>query len=488
MFCALCFIFTANEEGVLMTSPFNDWSNIGAVLRKHQESRDHVDASQCCVSFTNIASGKQHFVYQSVTNAYQETIRRNRHVLGEIVQVILLCGRQNIALRGHISEISNFHSILNLLRKRDPVLNNFLNRSPRNAQYISPQIQNELIRLIGQQIQRSILVDVREAKWFGFIADETPDVSHIEQVSLSVRYITANAEMREMFLEFVQTEDIRGISLANLFLQRILAWNLEKENMRAQAYDKGSNMSGKFNGVKAVIQKQLPDSVYCACQAHGLNTAIVHSCRITSVSNFLTKANEAIKMTKSSVKRHNIYKEELRELHDFIDDYGNDTIEIPLACDTRWISHSGCLKGLKKKFVVVVSSLEHISEFDPKATSVLNSILQFDFIISLFIVEDVLGYTVNLHKALQKVNVDLVKAVDDAEVIIQCLEDIRNEEYFSSLFDKAKELAINVDVEEKTPRLTKRQRNRANAESLDAKQHYFRNFFTFPRSYDCRTE
>ena len=74
----------------------------------------------------------------------------------------------------------------------------------------------------------------------------------------------------------------------------------------------------------------------------------------------------AIKMTKSSVKRHNIYKEELRELHDFIDDDDNDTIEITLACDTRWISHSGCLKGLKKKFVVVVSSLEHISEFDPK--------------------------------------------------------------------------------------------------------------------------
>ena len=209
-FCALCFIFSANKEGVLMTAPFNDWSNIGAVLRKHQESRDHADASQCCVSFTNIASGKQHSVYQSVTNAYQETIRRNRHVLGEIVQVILLCWRQNIALRGHISETSNFHSILNLLRKRDPVLDNFLNRSPRNAQYISPQVQNELIRLIGQQIQRSILADVREAKWFGFIADETPDVSHIEQVSLSVRYITTNAEMREIFWNLFKPKTHEG--------------------------------------------------------------------------------------------------------------------------------------------------------------------------------------------------------------------------------------------------------------------------------------
>ncbi|KAI6659883.1 52 kDa repressor of the inhibitor of the protein kinase-like [Oopsacas minuta] len=72
--------------------------------------------------------------------------------------------------------------------------------------------------------------------------------------------------------------------------------------------------------------------------------------KITSVSNLLTKENEAIKMTESSVKRHNIYKQELRELHNFIDEDDIDaSIEIPLAYDTRWISHSECLKGVKKK-------------------------------------------------------------------------------------------------------------------------------------------
>ena len=55
-----------------------------------------------------------------------------------------------------------------------------------------------------------------------------------------------------------------------------------------------------------------------------------------------------------------------------------------------------------------MSSLEQISDFDTKATSVLHSILQFDFIIPLFIVEDVLEfYTVNLHKPLKKVDMDL---------------------------------------------------------------------------------
>ena len=104
--------------------------------------------------------------------------------------------------------------------------------------------------------------------------------------------------------------------------------------MRAQACDKGSHMSGKCKGVQAVIRQELPDAVYCACEARGLNTVTVHSCGIASVSNLFTKVNEAIKMTKSSPKRHNIYKAELMELCHFIAD-DDDAIEIPLACDTR---------------------------------------------------------------------------------------------------------------------------------------------------------
>ena len=151
-FCLVCFLFSLKEEGVLVTSPFTDCSNIGAVMEKYQKSVDHANASQCYISFIFIASGKQQSVYQSISSAYQETIKRNQYVLGEIVKVIVLCGRQNIPWRGHIPVRSNFHSILNLLHEHGPILENFLKASPRHAQYISPQIQNEFMQLIGQQI------------------------------------------------------------------------------------------------------------------------------------------------------------------------------------------------------------------------------------------------------------------------------------------------------------------------------------------------
>jgi len=56
-----------------------------------------------------------------------------------------------------------------------------------------------------------------------------------------------------------------------------------------------------------------------------------------------------------------------------------------------------------------------------------------------------------------------VKAVDNAEVIARCLEEIRNEDYFRSLYNSAKKLAADVDVEEMMSWITEQQILRANA-------------------------
>ena len=127
-------MFGSQKDCALVTSPFTDWSNIGKVLQKHNISKDHIDSERCALAFTDIASGKQQSVIQSISTAYQENIVRNRHVLGEIIKVIILCGRQNISLRGHTPDKSNFMSILNLLRHRDKILDNFMTKSPKNAQ------------------------------------------------------------------------------------------------------------------------------------------------------------------------------------------------------------------------------------------------------------------------------------------------------------------------------------------------------------------
>ena len=45
---------------------------------------------------------------------------------------------------------------------------------------------NELIKLMGQRILNGIIDEDNSAQWYSVIADEASDVSHSEQLSITV--------------------------------------------------------------------------------------------------------------------------------------------------------------------------------------------------------------------------------------------------------------------------------------------------------------
>jgi len=81
----------------------------------------------------------------------------NREKLKPIVEAIILCGKQNIALRGHRDDAKyydeagfnpgNLQAILNYLATcgRNELFNDFLMKGPKRATYRSKTTQNELI-------------------------------------------------------------------------------------------------------------------------------------------------------------------------------------------------------------------------------------------------------------------------------------------------------------------------------------------------------
>ena len=77
----------------------------------------------------------------------EQMLQLNRHYIKTITEVILLCARRDIALRGHDeSENSenpgNFKAILHLIANHDDQFQQSYRNAPRNALYTSPDIQN----------------------------------------------------------------------------------------------------------------------------------------------------------------------------------------------------------------------------------------------------------------------------------------------------------------------------------------------------------
>ncbi len=100
--------------------------------------------------------------------------------------MILVCGRQCIALRGHrddstadpLSNKVNFLALLDYsVRSGNTALDTHLKECGRNALYTSKTIQNDLIECIGDYLRGKILGEIKLATWDSVLCDEVTDVA-----------------------------------------------------------------------------------------------------------------------------------------------------------------------------------------------------------------------------------------------------------------------------------------------------------------------
>ena len=103
-FCLPCVLFAVNgyrgsNPGVLVSRPLKDFKKALEKLRKHPKTEHHKAAVASATEFQRSMSNQQADIQQRLSKSHR--IANNRQKLESIIKTIILCGRQNIALRGH---------------------------------------------------------------------------------------------------------------------------------------------------------------------------------------------------------------------------------------------------------------------------------------------------------------------------------------------------------------------------------------------------
>ena len=208
----------------------------------------------------------------SLDTQRQELYDRNCKRIDAIIDCVLLCGKQNIALRGHDDANSsqsankgNFKALLEFRAIGDQVLQKHLTAGAKNAQYTSADTQNEIILICKSLILQKIAKDVEESEIFSIICDECTDTANHEQLSLSVRYV-ARERVYESFVGFFELDEgVTGEAIASTIEKAIADCHLDPSKIRGQAYDGASNMSGQYKGCAAILLRKYPQAVYSHC-------------------------------------------------------------------------------------------------------------------------------------------------------------------------------------------------------------------------------
>ena len=115
-FCKYCALFarcgpTVTELGVLVNKPLTNFKKATEKLDQHFfQKQFHKLAVQTAMMFCQVQQYQTLAIDQQLSTLRQERIAQNRLKLRSIVETVILCGRQGIALRGQRDDQTHVES------------------------------------------------------------------------------------------------------------------------------------------------------------------------------------------------------------------------------------------------------------------------------------------------------------------------------------------------------------------------------------------
>ena len=123
--------------------------------------------------------------------------------------------------------------------------------------------------------------------------------------------------------------------------------NLPIENLRGQSYDGSSNMSGKYKGVKTLLQKQQPLKYYIHCVAHCGKMIAQAVGTSVAIKDELILINEIGLLFSGTIKFRHIHSQ-------------NSNEKIRSLCPTRWIIRKYAIFKVLNNYNDIIKSLEFL--------------------------------------------------------------------------------------------------------------------------------
>ena len=503
-FCKHCVLFGKTESGqalgVLVSRPLTNMHKATLILRDHFVAKDgrgklsHALSVADAMQFIQYMEQRLQPIDVLLNSGVAEQVAENRKKLKSILKTVILCGQQNLPLRGHRDDSSststNKGNFLALLEFRaeagDSVLAKHFESTSSRSTYTSKTIQNELIHACGSYIREKILEEVREAEYFSVIADEATDTYNYEQLSIVLRFVDAEKNVQEEFVGFSECKSgVTGEALPDNIVENLASTcQLNMQKLCGQAYDGAGAMAGKTRGVAARIMASYPKAVYTHCSSHVLNLCVVRSANIPDVRNMMDIASSVAAFFNNSPKRQLALQQHITDLH-------QEHSELPKRkklkdlCRTRWVERHDAFEAFTELYEAVVSCMEEITESSATAwnqetisgaQSHLRAIVEFRFILTLVVTKNVLAYTKGLSVKLQGRWQDIIRAHDNIKSVRQSLEDARKnvDLFHSTWFQEASQIASAVNVEPSVPRTTHRQTKQANTPASSPSEYYQR--------------
>jgi hypothetical protein len=455
-FCFPCRIFQpVSGDECFMLIGYRNWQHATDSEKgfaKHENSTSHKEA----MFRWKERNDRERTGELITTKLITEQVERNRYYVRCIVEIIQFLVVNELPLRGdkeHDGVPSGlFQHLFQYTLTKDDKLRGLVSLIPKNATYMSPDIQNEVISALADVAIEIIVSSAQSSFSYAVMADETKDKQGIVNLAVALRYLPQHDDVKQTPTErciaivSLHEQNAQAITTAIKNVLRDLSVNTDK--IIAQTYDGASVMSGNNAGVNVLLSNELGRSIpYIHCINHQLHLAIIGTLAANKdVRSYLDLCEELYKF----FRRGEVAR-----------DYEGTTLK--RLMEHRWSGHLATIDVIAENKVFMEETLTNLSdngsaEVATLARGFLQQIKKAQFSFLTKLLNKLLHMMEPVNKQLQTHGFDIHAALSLVEAVREEVNQLRDDNKFSELAADSIALAREEDEIEENRRPSARRR------------------------------
>ena len=434
---------------------------------------------------------KWNSVVTLVHKTHRDEVLKNRQYIMDIIGLVLYLGRNGLAFRGHregatavdahgnMADRGNFLEGMDLLSTHSYSIRERLAKGPQNQRYLHHDFQNELLHCASSIIRQQAAKEVSLAGCYSLSADETKDLSKVEQVAVSIRYVS-DGGIQEEFIGFgAASDDLSAAGLTTVISAMLTTVGIDINGMVGMAFDGASVMSGEHRGVQQQLREKqdVPKAINVHCFAHRLNLVLSEVCQSVDRVRLALHTIQAVYVFFSGSTVQNAYQRHLANMGDEFKKY-----RIQSQSETRWYARCVAVTNILKVMPAVHDTLIEQSEChkDSKRRATASGLLltvDTPLIINLSIMEWILNKVDILSRQFQAHDATFSAARNLINTLVEELAPLNPphaDPRFDGIWERAEAVIQESDLPAPPQRRVRRVRRTAAANA--GQEGYIRNF------------
>lgn len=357
-----------------------------------------------------------------------------REYLRSLFEVVVMLGKQSIPLVAdkaseaeHLS--SNFQALVHYrMNNGDEALKKRFEATAVNTEYLSTTQQSQLLDVCENTVREEMLMEVRESRFFSLVTGDLVDFANEKHLPLFLRFVNQQNVLREEFLDFMLFDGDESALVERMEAQLTERWGLSMEDCRGQAHKATGTSTTKMKAVAVLLMEKYPLALHMPCSHMPLNIHLANSLPFPNVQVVMETLRRIGAFFRSQFAQNEL--EKAISTHYQKNEEKGTTLK--QACGSGWTEQHNVFDVLLDLLPLLLLCMDSIRDNDDgkfadaataDAYSIAETIADFEIIVTIVILKNVLTFTRAFGRNLQGETLDVFFAANSLTAVLHSLND-----------------------------------------------------------------